>query len=257
MKITVLGCAGGIGGPHLRTTSLLVDDDILIDAGTGAADLSLRALQRIDHVFLTHAHLDHLCTLPLMLDSVGALRDRPLTVYALPDVLRDVQTHIFNDRIWPNFARIPNPQKPYLQYQPLSWGESQALGTRHIRVLPADHVVPACAYALTAPSGQTLVFSGDTGPCPAFWQAVNALPDVRTLIIETAFPNAERELARVSKHLCPDVLAQELQQLQHRPEIYITHLKPGAADITMQEIERLTAPYPAKALSLGHLFELT
>ena len=34
MRLRVLGCSGGIGGRHLRTTSYLLDSDILIDAGT-------------------------------------------------------------------------------------------------------------------------------------------------------------------------------------------------------------------------------
>lgn len=56
MKLRILGCSGGIGGEHLRTTSLLVDDDVLIDAGTGVGDLPIADLARIDHVFLTHTH---------------------------------------------------------------------------------------------------------------------------------------------------------------------------------------------------------
>jgi ribonuclease BN (tRNA processing enzyme) len=44
MRLRVLGCSGGIGGQHNRTTSFLVDQDILIDAGTGVGDLSLGEL---------------------------------------------------------------------------------------------------------------------------------------------------------------------------------------------------------------------
>ena len=40
MKLRVLGCSGGIGA-RARTTSFLVDEDILIDAGTGVEDLSV------------------------------------------------------------------------------------------------------------------------------------------------------------------------------------------------------------------------
>ena len=38
---------------------MLLDEDILIDAGTGVGDLSLEELKKIDHVFVTHSHLDH------------------------------------------------------------------------------------------------------------------------------------------------------------------------------------------------------
>lgn len=79
MKLRSLGCAGGIGG-ELRTTSFLIDDDILIDAGTGLGELSLVELAAIDHVFITHAHLDHIACLPIMVDSVARQRKKALTV---------------------------------------------------------------------------------------------------------------------------------------------------------------------------------
>ena len=83
MKVRVLGCSGGIGA-RARTTSFLVDQDVLLDAGTGVEDLSVEDLAAIDHVFLTHSHLDHVAALPLLVDSVGALRDKQLVVHALP-----------------------------------------------------------------------------------------------------------------------------------------------------------------------------
>ena len=67
MKLRILGCSGGIGG-SLRTTSMLLDHDVLIDAGTGVGDLSLEEMSAIDHVFLTHSHLDHIVFIPFMLD---------------------------------------------------------------------------------------------------------------------------------------------------------------------------------------------
>lgn len=64
MQISVLGCSGGIGGDS-RTTALLLDGDVLLDCGTGVGELALADLLRIDHVFLTHAHLDHVALLPM------------------------------------------------------------------------------------------------------------------------------------------------------------------------------------------------
>ena len=79
MQIKVLGCSGGIGG-NMRTTSLLVDDDVLIDAGTGVGDLSLDALLKIDHIFVTHSHLDHIGFIPLLVDTVMGLRAQPVSL---------------------------------------------------------------------------------------------------------------------------------------------------------------------------------
>src|SRR5690554_6896039 len=140
MRLRVLGCSGGIGGSHLRTTSLLVDSDILIDAGTGVGDLSVAELTAIDHVFLTHSHLDHIASIPFMLDTVGQLRERPMTVYALPETIDALQRHIFNWTVWPDFTAIPNRVAPVLRYEPIAEGQTVMLGGRRITALPANHV---------------------------------------------------------------------------------------------------------------------
>ena len=255
MKLRVLGCSGGIGGQHLRTTSLLVDHDILIDAGTGAADLSIAELAAIDHVVLTHSHLDHIAALPLLIDTVADRREKPLTVYASAAVLTVLQKHIFNWAIWPDFSEVPTPEKPFLRYQSLPLGDSIELAGRTITPLPVDHTVPAVGYRID--SGQaSLVFSGDTGQCDAFWRAVNRIDNLRYLIIECAFSNRERELARVSRHLCPDMLASELIKLERECEIYITHLKPGQIELTMEEIARCLSDYSPRMLQNNQVFEL-
>ncbi len=247
MKLRVLGCSGGIGGAQQRTTSLLVDDNVLIDAGTGLGDLTVAELAAIDHVFLTHSHLDHIAHLPLMIDTVADRRQAPLTVHALPAVLDNLQRHVFNWAIWPDFAAVPTVDKPFLRYQSLEVGETRALGAGLIRALPVDHGVPAVAYQLD--SGEaSLVFSGDTGPCPAFWQAVNQIDNLRYLIVECAFPNRERGLALRSCHLCPELLVAELAQFERRCELFITHLKPGQAEQTMREIEHELAGFQPRML---------
>ncbi|NLR75225.1 MBL fold metallo-hydrolase [Leeia aquatica] len=254
-EIRVLGCSGGIGGP-LRTTSFLVDQHVLIDAGTGVADLSLAELALVDRVFLTHSHLDHIAMLPLMLDSVGAMRNQPLEVLATSETIAILQQHIFNWQVWPDFSQIPDPQHPFLRFTPIQLGQTIALG-RHARlqVLPAEHTVPAVAYALRCSKG-SWVFSGDTVGGEAFWRAVNALPDLRYLIMETAFCVREAELARLSKHLSPDTLAEQLACLQLPVELYITHLKPGELELTMQEIHALAARWQPRMLQAGHVFSL-
>ncbi len=256
MKIRVLGCSGGIGGRHLRTTSILVDNDILVDCGTGVADLSIAELAQIDHVFLTHSHVDHIACLPLMIDTVGDMRNRPLTVHALPAVTAILRTHVFNWAVWPDFAEIPAPESARLRFASLSVGQAVDCGSdRRIVPLPANHTVPAVAFQLD--SGRaSLVFSGDTGPCPAFWQAVNAIDNLRTLIIETAFSNRERRLAETSLHLCPNMLKEELGRLQLRPEIFITHLKPGQIELTMEEIEEGIGEFRPRMLQNNQVFEL-
>lgn len=255
MKIRILGCSGGIGGRHLRTTSMLVDHDVLIDCGTGVADLSIAELAQIDHVFITHSHLDHIACLPLLIDTVGDMRQKPLTVYATDATLEILRNHIFNWAIWPDFSEIPDPENPFMRYENLRIGETVDLAGRLITPVPANHTVPAVGYHLD--SGITsLVFSGDTGPCPELWRAVNKIRNLKYLIIETAFSNRERQLARVSLHLCPEMLAEELSNLQHDADIYITHLKPGQTELTMQEIQDSIGEFNPRMLQNNQVFEI-
>ena len=254
MKVRILGCSGGIGGCHLRTTSMLVDDDILVDAGTGVADLSRVQLARIDHVFLTHSHLDHIASLPLLIDSVSDLREKPLRVYATAATLAIIAKHIFNWAIWPDFSVIPSRENAVMQYQTIDLGRSVRLGERTITALPAEHTVPAVGYQLDSGSG-CLVFTGDTTVNDSFWPVVNRIANLRYLLIETAFANREQRLAEISKHLCPNMLADELHKLTIKPEIYISHLKPGQAELTMAEIQACASDFRPTRLQNNQIFE--
>jgi ribonuclease BN (tRNA processing enzyme) len=252
MQLKVLGCSGGIGG-HLRTTSLLVDDDILIDAGTGLSDLSIEQMISINHIFITHAHLDHIACLPLLIDTVMGMRPHPVTLHTTKETLSVLKNHIFNWKIWPDFNQIPNAEEPFLLYEEINLGESFVLKGRTIRPVPANHVVPAVGYHID--SGQhSLVFTGDTTQCEALWPVLNQIKNLKYLIIETAFSNAEAELAKVSKHLCPSMLEQEIAQLKRQVEIYITHLKPGEGEMIMQEIEHSNITSKPKALKQAQIF---
>ncbi|MBL8430074.1 MAG: 3',5'-cyclic-nucleotide phosphodiesterase [Dechloromonas sp.] len=254
MKLRVLGCSGGIGGRHQRTTSFLVDHDILIDAGTGVTELSIAELAAIDHVFLTHSHLDHIAALPMMIDSVADFRDKPLIVYGTKSVLDSLRQHIFNWAIWPDFSVVPSADQPFMRFQSIDVFEQVSLAGRCISALPAEHTVPAVGYRLDSGSG-SVVFSGDTGPCEAFWGAVNAIPNLKHLIVECAFPNRERRLAELSRHYWPDMLAVELKKLTRPCRIYITHLKPGQIEATMEEINTCLQDFSPEMLQNNQILE--
>lgn len=253
MKLKVLGCSGGIGG-HLRTTSFLLDEDILIDAGTGAMDLSVAELKRIDHIFLSHCHLDHIASIPFIVDTVGGMRNKPIQVHATAETLKILQQHIFNWLIWPDFSAIPNRDQPVMVYETIEVGETVELDGRKITPLPANHVVPAVGYHLD--SGQhSLVFSGDTTTNNELWPIVNNIDNLGHLIIETAFCNKEHDLAVAAKHLCPRLLVEELKKLKRSVRLYITHLKPGEIELTMSEIERDAAEFGPLMLQNGQIIE--
>ncbi len=256
MQIRVLGCSGSIAA-GCRTTAFLLDDDILIDAGTGVGDLTLDELARIDEVVLSHSHLDHILGVPLLADSVMRRRvgRPPIRVHGLPATLAALRQHVFNGAIWPDFTRLPSAERPILLLQPFNIGEVLDFGGRRIEVLPALHTVPAVGFAVLGAS-RCWVFTGDTAPNPALWQRLRALP-VASLVIETAFRNDEFQLAHVSRHLHPAALGQELQHLAQGVEVFITHIKPGELDAVMSEISALDHRHAVQALAAGQRMQVT
>jgi ribonuclease BN (tRNA processing enzyme) len=254
VRLRVLGCSGGIGGRHLRTTSFLIDGDVLIDAGTGVGDLTLAELSQIDHIFITHSHLDHVTSIPFLVDTVGGMRSRPLIVHATRATIEIMRNHQFNWSIWPDFAEIPSPEAPFMRYEEIELGRPVTLSGRRFTPIPALHTVPAVGYHLDS-GASSLVFTGDTGPNDALWHVVNRIANLKFLIIETAFSNKERQLAEMSRHLCPAMLAEELAKLERNAEIYITHLKPGEIEPTMLEIEECAGKFRPRMLQNNLVLE--
>jgi cAMP phosphodiesterase len=259
MQIRVLGCSGSIGG-ECRTTAFLLDADVLIDAGTGVGDLTLDELCKIDHILISHSHLDHVLAIGLLADSVMRSRkgSKPIQVHALPATIDALRTHIFNGVIWPDFTRLPSAETPMLQLVPFEVGQTITLGERRIEVLPAEHTVPAVGFAvLGAPVAKrgAFIYTGDTGPNPALWARLHGMR-IGALVIETAFRDEERQLARVSRHLCPSALGQELARLDHPTNVFITHIKPGEIDAVMSEIAALSSPHRIRALTPGQVIAI-
>ena len=256
--IRVLGCSGAIAA-GCRTTSFLLGDAVLIDAGTGVGDLTLDELTRIDHILVSHSHLDHVLSIGLLADSVmrlrAAQRRGPIRVRALPETLAALRTHIFNGAIWPDFTRLPTPGAPTLELRPFAVGDRLRVDAHTVEVLPASHTVPAVGFAVDAGAAGCWVFTGDTGPNPALWQRL-ATMNVSHLVIETAFSDEERELAEISRHLCPMVLREELVQLAGAVDVHITHVKPGELAAVMAGIAQIDTPHRIAPLAAGQLMTL-
>jgi ribonuclease BN (tRNA processing enzyme) len=258
MQIRVLGCSGSIAA-GCRTSAFLVDHDLLIDAGTGVGDLDLDELARIDHIFISHSHLDHVLSIGLLADSVMRLRvgHAPIQVYALAATIEALRAHVLNGVIWPDFTRLPTADAPLLHFSAVAVGQVIEIGARRVEVLPASHTVPAVGYAVTGAGTArgAWVYTGDTGPNPALWERLNAM-HVAALVIETAFRDDERQLAHISQHLCPTSLGRELSHLHQDAEVFITHIKPGETEAVMSEIMTQCSAHRIEALRAGRVIKL-
>lgn len=255
MELRVLGCSGGIGGNGRRTSSFLLGDDVLIDAGSGVGELSLDELARIRHIFLTHVHMDHIHMIPLLVDSVFDRLEQPIIIHGLPYTLRALREHIFNWVVWPDFTRLPNEEFPVLVMQEMVPGERVNVGDCHFSMIPVNHIVPTVAYAVEYPGG-AFAFAGDTTTNDTLWQGLNALERLDHLIVEAAFSNAEIEMCEMSKHYCPQLLAEDIVKLRHTPHVYLTHAKPGEEDMIYQECRELITDRPLSHLTGGEVLTL-
>lgn len=215
---------------------MLVDDDVLIDAGTGIGDLALDQLRVIRHVFLTHAHLDHIAGLPMLVDAIFADDlEVPLTVHARRETVAALKQHIFNWVIWPDFAELPSAEKPVLRYRECNPGDSVTIGHRDFHAIEVEHTVPSLGYTVQN-SGGVFAVSGDTKTNRTLWPVLNACDDLRSLVIEVSFPNEQEQLADLSGHYCPLTLAQDLARLEHQPDIWLTGMKPGDEDTIFRQV---------------------
>ncbi len=255
MRIKVLGCSGGVG-PNLRTTSLLVDDDLLIDAGTGTGDLSLAQMRRIKDVVITHSHLDHICGLAFMADNLFDLIDEPIRVHAAEVTLQAMRDHLFNWKIWPDFSRLPSPEAPLLAWHPLATNHELEVGHgRRVHIFDVEHTVPGVGVAVQGSTG-TFVFSGDTCDTPKLWAALNALPRLDLLMIEVAFPEEASAIAVASKHFTPQALGEGLKGLKHNPSLLLTHHKPGTESLIARECQTSLEGWDYHHLESGEIFIL-
>lgn len=254
MKVRVLGCSGGIGA-GLRTTSLLLDEDILIDAGTGVGDLRLDEMAALRHIFITHSHFDHIAGLPLLLDSIFDRITPPIVLHAQAATLRALKEHMFNWVLWPDFTVLPSEKNGVLRLVEMQAGEVIELGGRRFESIPVNHAVPTVAYRVAC-NGKSFVFSGDTTTNDILWAALNAHDSLDLMIVESAFPNRDQALSLQARHYTPQLLAADLVKLKHQPQLYITHPKPGAEALILAECRAAIVDRELELLSHGQEFTL-
>ncbi len=255
MRIRTLGCSGGIGAGS-RTSAMLIDNDVLIDAGTGIGDLGLSDLHEIRHVFLTHAHLDHIAGLPMLIDAnFEEDFEMPVTVYAREETLEAIKAHLFNDVIWPDFARIPDPDRAILQYVVCNPGDTISICHRDFNAIDVNHSVPSLGFTVQN-SGGVFAVSGDTKTNETLWPALNAVDDLRVLVIEVSFPNEQESLATTAGHYCPVTMCRDLRRLRHNPEIWLTGMKPGQEARILEQVVQAAPDKNIRMLSLGTIIDV-
>ncbi|SDO25942.1 3',5'-cyclic-nucleotide phosphodiesterase [Vreelandella arcis] len=249
MQILTLGASGGLE-QRQGTSAFYLPPSTLIDAGTSAQQLSEAGQMSIINVLLTHAHIDHIASLPLLVDTqFEALveQKRSLSVFALPDVLEKLKRHIFNEHIWPDFTRLPTAETPVMSLVPITFWQTLALPgeantTLHVTPFPVFHGVPTCGYCVNDGTTQAAI-CGDTGLSETTIESLNRVGPLNHLFIECAFSNSLDALAALTQHLTPQRLATLLHALNTLPdELWVTHLKPKQRERIITELGQHLPP---------------
>jgi ribonuclease BN (tRNA processing enzyme) len=236
MKIRVLGCHGS-QLPNYNTTSFLLGQNILVDAGTVTTVLSLREQSKIDYVFITHAHLDHVRDITFLADNIFFQhRERPLVIVSTKGILDSIHRHLFNNVIWPDFSKIPSAKAPLVKFQIIKPGKKQIIGDLQIIAIDLNHAVETVGYVIKF-KGKAVMFLGDTGPTREAWQIAQKTKGLQAVFVETSLPDSMKDVADITGHLTPFSLQAELKKLKgQKPDIYLYHMKPSYHEVIRKEV---------------------
>ena len=249
MDIRILGCHGSdallqdSNGPNrCNTCSFLVNGTLLLDAGTVASKLSMSEQGQIRHIILSHLHFDHIKGLPMLADNLSEQINAPIIVAGLPEVIYGLQRHIFNADVYPDFFSIPTPDRPTLTSSHLKPGNMYSFSGVDITPILVHHTVPTTGFIVQDRSS-AFVYSGDTYSTDELWHEARLIPHLKAAFIECSYPNSMMELAHMSKHLTPALLAQEFRKLNRADiSVYPYHLKPAYKDQILRELRELSIP---------------
>jgi 3',5'-cyclic-nucleotide phosphodiesterase len=251
MQLRILGCHGGETPKH-RTSSFLVGDSIAVDAGAITSGLSLREQERIDSVLISHPHMDHVRDLATLVDNRCQQGGSTLDIVGIPETIRALKQHFFNDVLWPDFTRINTQHGPTVRFVEAAPDHPTDVDGYEVTPVLVNHTVDTSAFIVRR-DGKSIVYGGDTGPTEALWERVNALDDLQALMMEVSFPNDHARLAADSLHLTPQTLSDELEKLTQSPElpIFLYHIKPVFEDRVHRELAKL----PGRNLQILQLYE--
>lgn len=246
MRLKVLG-AYGSEGQGQRPSAFLVDDRVLVDAGTVGGALSVPEQIAVEHALLSHAHLDHTVGLAFLADTLAMVApERSITACSIGPVMDTLRAHVFNDMLWPNFTVIPSPGEAVLRLRTLAEAAEARVGDLWVTPVPVSHTVPTAGFIVH--DGETgFVYSGDTGPTVRLWNAAREMRGLKALVVETAFPNRLDGLARASGHLTPAMLEREMDKMPPDLPVWIFHVKPQLCQETAEELAQID---PARILIL-------
>lgn len=245
MKVTLVPSAVAADGAapasiqHL--TSYLVDDSVVIDAGCVGFLDDPEKQANVRGAFLSHIHLDHIASLPILVENAYRANRRGITIYGSDHVLTCLKTNVFNWDVWPDFFALSTPETPFLRFETLEPGRSVAFEGVVVTPIEVNHVVPTFGFVIEDETS-TIVVSSDTGPTEAIWERARAVKNLKAVFLEATFPAEMDRLADLSKHLTSATFAREIEKIDRSVRIIAVHIKARFHEQVVSELEALGLP---------------
>jgi ribonuclease BN (tRNA processing enzyme) len=245
----------GSAGSHQFLTSYLINDTVAIDCGSLGFHDDLSAQMRVRHLFLSHSHMDHVASLPVLLENIYDGNADCITVHGSAEVIRSLREDIFNGRVWPDFVGLSEREAPFLRLDTLVAARTVDVEGLRITPVPVTHAVPTMGFIIEDDSA-AVVIATDTGPTEAIWHAANRLPHLRAVFLEATFPESMSQLATVSRHLTPRTFVQEMKKVERPCRFLAVHLKPRfraevAAELLSLDLPNVEIAEPARVYHFG------
>lgn len=229
----------GCSSQRQHLTSFVIDDSVAIDAGSLAFAASDLQRRQVRDIILTHAHLDHVAGLPLFVDDLFSELREPICIHASEHVIEVLERDIFNWSVYPRFSELSNSFGRVLEYRPLVANVESRIRHLTVRPIEVNHKVPSTGFVISH-EGSTVVLTGDTAEMDTFWNEVNSIDNLSTLLVECAFPDELEELALSSFHMTPRRLSRELEKFRASEcPVYAINIKPRFRERTIEQLSEI------------------
>jgi len=237
MLVRIIGGHGGVS-PGFRATSYLIDGKLLIDAGSVASGIQIPEQILIDNILISHSHLDHISDLAFLADNCFGQKGVPFEIHTVKQVKETIMTHLLNDKIWPDFTKLPSAKNPTLHFNELEPEKEVEIGDYKVTPVPVNHDGPGHGFIIEK-NGSCIVFTQDTGPTDRIWEVAKTKKNLKAIFTEVSFPNNMMQVALDSKHHTPSTMVEEMKKMPADVPIFLGHLKPNFQDQLFKEIDMI------------------
>ena len=225
------------GATHQFAATYLINDVLAIDAGS-IGFMNIDSQKRVHSVLISHAHLDHVGSLPIFIDNVYTPGPSCPMIYATQYTIDVLKTHFFNDVVWPDMIRLSGEESPFLRFIALEDGKSLEIDGLVVTPVELNHVIPTLGF-IVDDGTSAVAFVSDTAPTEAVWDHIRKNPRISAVFLEAAFPNSMAWLAEKAKHLTPKSFHEEYSRIGRRLPVVAVHIKPAFYNTVVRELQEL------------------